>query len=93
MWYKGPLDAHLTSLGYLRQGCSLVQAKLLLETNNTQQDNNNSIEMIGPLPSTKEHQYFARYDCNVSVSLAKLEIPSNLDKLVKGNPEFTIVCV
>ena len=49
--------------------------------------------MIGPLPFTKEHQYFVWYNCNVSVSLAKLEIHSNLDKLAKGTPTFTVVCL
>ena len=29
----------------------------------------------------------------ISVSLAQLEIPSNLDKLAKGTPAFTILCV
>jgi hypothetical protein len=28
----------------------------------------------------------------VSVGLAQLEIPSNLDKLAKGTPTFAIVC-
>jgi hypothetical protein len=35
-----------------------------------------------------QYHYF-----KVSVSLAQLEIPSNLDKLAKGTPAFTIVSV
>ena len=44
-------------------GYSLVQAKLWLETKKTQQqqDDNNSMKIMGPLACTKEHQYKQRY--------------------------------
>ena len=56
------MHTHETRLepSWAMRGCSLVQAKLWLETKTRQQQV--SIEIIGPLASTKEHQYWNIYD-------------------------------
>ena len=55
--HEGLLNKNQAKHSWAKRWCSLVQAKLWLETTTRQQDKTkNSMKIMGPLASTKEHQ-------------------------------------